>query len=91
MSSDELTLDSSVVNQEEIQIERRTTIRVRQPRKWPSGMVLCEARNTQMIDPKAIQEALSVPARELWKSGMQEEYDSLMENEISKLVDSLSN
>jgi hypothetical protein len=54
-------------------------------------MVLYEIMITQMIDPKAIQDAISVPDRKFWKSGMQEEYDSVMENEIEKLVDRLSN
>jgi hypothetical protein len=85
-SDEELTPDYSEVNQEEIQIvERRTTTRVRHPKKWPSDMILYKAMGTQMIEPKTIQETSSIPDRELWKLVMQEEYDLLMENETWKL------
>jgi predicted nucleotidyltransferase len=42
-------------------VERRTTTRVRQLKKWPSDMVLYEATSTQMTEPKTIQEASSIP------------------------------
>jgi hypothetical protein len=54
-------------------------------------MVVYKAMITQMIEPKTIQETLSILGRELWKSVMQEEYDSLMENKTWKLVDRLHN
>jgi hypothetical protein len=85
-SDEELTPDHPGVNQEEIKtLERRTTTRVRHPKKWPYDMVLCKAMGTQMIEPKTVQETLSIPDRKLWKLVMQEEYDLLMENETWKL------
>jgi hypothetical protein len=81
-SDDELTQYHSQVNQDKIQsVERRTTIRMRQPKKWVSHMVLNKAMSAQMTEPKTIQEALSIPNTELWKSAMQE-YDSLLEMEL---------
>jgi hypothetical protein len=74
------------MNQEEMQtVERRTTTRVRHPKKWPSDLVLYTGVGTQIIEPKTIEDTSSIPDRELWKLVMQEEYDLLMENETWKL------
>jgi hypothetical protein len=61
-SDDELNQYHSEVNQNEIRtVERRTTKRVRQPKKWVSDMVVNKVMNAQMTEPKTIQGALSIP------------------------------